>query len=83
MSKSNNDAEKEAVLMALDQLSQTMDVMRDILARLKHRLEADGPAHTSVSRARGPGPNSRSAKRKRSEKEAPENPIREKPVVLH
>lgn len=35
-----NDKDKEAVLLTLDQLSQTMDVMRQVVRRLKRSIEA-------------------------------------------
>jgi hypothetical protein len=40
MTKTETD--KETVLLALDQLSQTMDVMRQVVTRLKHRVEQAG-----------------------------------------
>lgn len=83
MSKSNIDAEKEAVLMALDQLSQTVDVMHDVVARLKYRVEADEGAHASVSSGQGSGPSSKSHKHKRKGNETPQSSTRQKPVVLH
>lgn len=87
MSKSKNnsesDAEQEAVLMALDQLSQTVDVMRDVVARLKRRVEAGEPARAALASGQGPGPNPKNHKQKHSEKEAPESSTRQKPVVLH
>jgi hypothetical protein len=39
MAKIKAEAEKEAVLLALDQLSQTMEVMRQVVGRLKRSIE--------------------------------------------
>jgi hypothetical protein len=39
MAKIKAEAEKEAVLLALDQLSQTMDVMRQVVGRLRRNIE--------------------------------------------
>ncbi len=35
----NKSSDKEAILIALDQLSQTMDVMSQVVARLKRTVE--------------------------------------------
>jgi hypothetical protein len=43
MAKIKAEAEKEAVLLALDQLSQTMDVMRQVVGRLKRSIESAEP----------------------------------------
>lgn len=38
--KAKTDAEKEAVLTTLEQLSQTMEAMNQVINRLKRRVEA-------------------------------------------
>lgn len=52
MAKIKTEADKEAVLVALDQLSQTMDVMRQVVGRLKHSIES--AQLPTVSAARPP-----------------------------
>jgi len=37
--------ERETVLMALDQISQTIDVMTSVVGRLRSQVEARGEAH--------------------------------------
>lgn len=48
------DADKEAVLLTLDQLSQTMDVMRQVVSRLKRSVEeaetTQVPQHLAATR---------------------------------
>lgn len=45
--KAKTDAEKEAVLTTLEQLSQTMEAMNQVIHRLKRRVEAveSSPSH--------------------------------------
>lgn len=74
MSKSNTDAEKEAVLMALDQLSQTMDVMRNVVVRLKHQVEESESGQRSRRK---------SGKQEKTDAEAAEKPSDKARVVLH
>lgn len=40
--KSDKDNDNEAILLTLDQLSQTLDTMKTVIARLRHQV-ADQP----------------------------------------
>ncbi|MCW8196182.1 hypothetical protein F6455_15420 [Proteobacteria bacterium 005FR1] len=72
MSKIKAEADKEAVLLALDQLSQTMDVMRKVVGRLKRSIE-----ETSAEQLSAP-------KRKpKNEQSADEELEQENSGVLH
>lgn len=45
MAKSDNKpSETETILMALDQISQTIDVMTSVVGRLRHYLEQEAAA---------------------------------------
>jgi regulator of replication initiation timing len=73
MSKIKAEADKEAVLLALDQLSQTMDVMRKVVGRLKRSIEETSAEQLSTS----------SKKSKQDQSLAEEELEHEKPGVLH
>jgi hypothetical protein len=38
-------SDRESILMALDQISQTIDVMTSVVGRLRSQVEARGEAH--------------------------------------
>lgn len=44
------ETDKEAVLLALDQLSQTMDVMRKVVGRLKRSIEESSAEQLSPAK---------------------------------
>ncbi|MEX1033534.1 MAG: hypothetical protein WDZ30_09250 [Cellvibrionaceae bacterium] len=79
--KTKTEADKEAVLLALDQLSQTMDVMRQVVARLKRSVEQAEAAQALESQAAASHrPKSQTRDNKHSDT-TPKND--ELPVILH
>ena len=49
--RDNPHSDRESILMALDQISQTIDVMTSVVGRLRSQLEAQGEAARAQSRA--------------------------------
>jgi uncharacterized protein Yka (UPF0111/DUF47 family) len=47
----DNPADREAILMALDQISQTIDVMNSVVGRLRSFVEAHEVAQEAEPRA--------------------------------
>ncbi|MGQ9425404.1 hypothetical protein ACXYTJ_07040 [Gilvimarinus sp. F26214L] len=76
--KPKTEADREAVLMALDQLSQTMEVMSQVVSRLKRSVEQ---AEANAAKApAGKSPQSAKQQQDRADcTDASEDP----PTVLH
>ena len=51
--KARND--QETMLLALDQISQTIDVMTSVVKRLRHHLEDQGTVQTASSKSPSQG----------------------------
>ncbi len=57
MKKSNiSQDDAEAIMIALDQVSQTIDVMNSVVARLKHRMGRSLSRHPRPERQEPAGP---------------------------
>ena len=51
--RKDNVADREAILMALDQISQTIDVMNSVVGRLRSYVEAQEPKRDEPRATRG------------------------------
>lgn len=47
MTQKNNTIDEETILMTLDQLGQTMEVMNHVLAKLRHQFHSNESKETS------------------------------------
>ena len=53
--RDDTHSDRERILMALDQISQTIDVMTSVVGRLRSQVEAQGAAQADVKTDRDNG----------------------------